>query len=32
VIVKAKRGQTGRITITAKSEGLPEAKAVVITR
>jgi beta-galactosidase len=29
VIVKAKRGQAGKITITAKSDGLKEATAVV---
>jgi beta-galactosidase len=29
VIVKAKRGQTGPITVTAKSEGLPPATATI---
>ena len=32
VIVKAKRGQTGRITVTAESEGLPAAKCTVTAK
>ena len=32
VIVKAKRGQTGRILVTAKSQGLAEAAAEVTVR
>jgi beta-galactosidase len=31
-IVKAKRGETGPITLTAKSDGLPEARTVIRSR
>lgn len=32
VIVKARRGQSGKITITAKSDGLAEASTAIISR
>lgn len=32
VIVKATRGQAGTITVTAKSDGLPDARATIRTR
>ncbi|HTY63037.1 MAG TPA: beta-galactosidase GalB [Acidobacteriota bacterium] len=32
VIVKAKRGQTGKIVVTAKSEGLPDTSATIAAK
>jgi beta-galactosidase len=32
VLVRARRGQSGRITVTARSEGLEEARAVVVAK
>lgn len=32
VIVKAKRGQAGKIVLTAKSEGLPDTKTAIVAR